>query len=126
MHRTSTVPLAELSDVTKRYGPTEALKPLTLRIAAGRVTALLGPNGAGKTTAVRLLLGLTRPTTGTVRLFGTDPSSRAARQRTGVMLQVARVPDTLRVRELRPTWAPNSRPTRAPKLGWLEQTLIAF
>lgn len=91
--------LAELTGVTKRYGTTEALKPLTLQIAAGRVTALLGPNGAGKTTAVKLLLGLTRPTTGSVRLFGADPSSRAARQRTGVMLQVAKVPDTLRVRE---------------------------
>jgi ABC-2 type transport system ATP-binding protein len=91
--------LAELSGVTKRYGAVDALKPLTLRIAAGRVTALLGPNGAGKTTAVKLLLGLTRPTTGTVRLFGVEPSARAARQRTGVMLQVAKVPDTLRVRE---------------------------
>ena len=99
MHGTATPTLAELSDVTKRYGSIDALKPLTLRIGAGRVTALLGPNGAGKTTAVKLLLGLTRPTTGTVRLFGMEPSSRAARQRTGVMLQVAKVPDTLRVRE---------------------------
>ena len=99
MHSSKTETLAELAAVTKRYGSIEALKPLTLRIAAGRVTALLGPNGAGKTTAVKLLLGLTRPTTGTVRLFGLDPSSRAARQRTGVMLQVAKVPDTLRVRE---------------------------
>ena len=99
MHGRSDATLAELTQVTKRYGAIEALKPLTLRIAAGRVTALLGPNGAGKTTAVKLLLGLTRPTTGTVRLFGVEPSARAARQRTGVMLQVAKVPDTLRVRE---------------------------
>jgi ABC-2 type transport system ATP-binding protein len=70
-----------------------------LRLEAGKVTALLGPNGAGKTTTVRLLLGLTRPTAGTVRLFGQDPTSPAARQRTGVMLQVANVPETLRVRE---------------------------
>jgi ABC-2 type transport system ATP-binding protein len=99
MHERIDDTLAELAGVTKRYGTIEALKPLTLRIAAGRVTALLGPNGAGKTTAVKLLLGLTRPTTGTVRLFGVEPSARAARQRTGVMLQVAKVPDTLRVRE---------------------------
>ena len=99
MHVSSPPTLAELTDVTKRYGSIEALKPLSLRIAAGRVTALLGPNGAGKTTAVKLLLGLTRPTTGTVRLFGMHPSALAARQRTGVMLQVAKVPDTLRVRE---------------------------
>ena len=99
MHHRPDDSLAELSGVTKRYGAVDALKPLTLRLAAGRVTAVLGPNGAGKTTAVKLLLGLTRPTTGTVRLFGVEPSARAARQRTGVMLQVAKVPDTLRVRE---------------------------
>jgi ABC-2 type transport system ATP-binding protein len=99
MHDSPVQTLAELSNVTKRYGRIEALKPLSLRIHSGRVTALLGPNGAGKTTAVKLLLGLTRPSTGTIRLFGMEPSSREARQRTGVMLQVAKVPDTLRVRE---------------------------
>lgn len=99
MTATSVETVAHLTEATKRYGAIEALKALTLRIAAGRVTALLGPNGAGKTTAVKLLLGLTRPTSGTVRLFGADPTARSARQRTGVMLQVAKVPDTLRVRE---------------------------
>ena len=63
------------------------------------MTAILGPNGAGKTTTVRLLLGLTRPTSGTARLFGEDPASLPARRRTGVMLQVANVPERLRVRE---------------------------
>jgi ABC-2 type transport system ATP-binding protein len=63
------------------------------------VTALLGPNGAGKTTAVRLLLGLSAPDAGEVRLFGADPRRRAARERVGVMLQVGKVPETLRVRE---------------------------
>ena len=47
------------------------------------MTAILGPNGAGKTSAIKLLLGLTRPTRGTVALFGTDPRSPAARRRTG-------------------------------------------
>jgi ABC-2 type transport system ATP-binding protein len=91
--------VAELRDVTKRYGKITALNPLTLGIEPGRVTALLGPNGAGKTTAVKLLLGLTRPTSGTVRLFGGDPAEPRVRRRTGVMLQVAKVPETLRVRE---------------------------
>ena len=91
--------VGELLDVTKRYGPVTAVDGLTLHLQPGRVTALLGPNGAGKTTAVRLLLGLTRPTTGTARLFGEDPTSLNARRRTGVMLQVANVPETLRVRE---------------------------
>lgn len=91
--------VAALRNVTKRYGSVRALDNISLGIEPGRVTAILGPNGAGKTTAVRLLLGLTYPTSGTATLFDTDPASRSARQRTGVMLQVAKVPDTLTVRE---------------------------
>ena len=91
--------IAELRGVTKTYGSVVALENLTLGLAAGRVTAILGPNGAGKTSAIKLLLGLTRPTRGTVALFGADPRSAAARRRTGVMLQIAKVPDTLTVRE---------------------------
>jgi ABC-2 type transport system ATP-binding protein len=91
--------VGELLDVSKRYGTVTAVQGLTMHLQPGRVTALLGPNGAGKTTAVRLLLGLTRPTTGTARLFGEEPTSLAARRRTGAMLQVANVPPTLRVRE---------------------------
>ena len=91
--------VAELHEATKRYGKVTALEPLTLGIEPGTVTALLGPNGAGKTTTVKLMLGLTRPTSGRVRLFGGDPTEPDARRRTGVMLQVANVPETLRVRE---------------------------
>ena len=91
--------IAELRDVTKRYGAVTALDSLTLGLEPGRVTALLGPNGAGKTTAVKVLLGLTRPTSGSATLFGRDPGSPEARRRTGVMLQISKVPETLRVRE---------------------------
>jgi len=91
--------VAELQAVTKQYGTVTALSGVTLALEGGRVTALLGPNGAGKTTAVKLLLGLTRPTSGRVALFGQDPRARAARQRTGVILQISKVPETLRVRE---------------------------
>ena len=91
--------VGELLGVTKRFRGITAVDGVDLRLEAGKVTALLGPNGAGKTTTVRLMLGLTRPTSGTVRLFGEDPTSPAARQRTGVMLQVANVPQTLRVWE---------------------------
>jgi ABC-2 type transport system ATP-binding protein len=91
--------VAELDHATKRYGAVTALDRLDFRLAAGQVTALLGPNGAGKTTAVRLLLGLSTPTSGTARLFGADPRRHVARQRVGVMLQVSKVPETLRVIE---------------------------
>ena len=91
--------VASLEDVTHRYGAVEALANVTLRLSPGQVTALLGPNGAGKTTIVRLLTGLSRPTRGAARLFGGDPQSVAARRQLGVMLQVARVPEVLTVRE---------------------------
>ena len=91
--------IAELRGVTKTYGSVVALDNVSLALEAGRVTAILGPNGAGKTSTIRLLLGLTRPTKGMVSLFGTDPRSAAARRRTGVMLQIAKVPETLTVRE---------------------------
>ena len=74
--------VGELAGVTKRFRGITAVDDVDLRLEAGKVTALLGPNGAGKTTTVRLLLGLTRPTAGTVRLFGQDPTSPAARRST--------------------------------------------
>jgi ABC-2 type transport system ATP-binding protein len=69
------------------------------RVRAGELVALLGPNGAGKTTAVKLLLGLLQPNAGKARVFGGDPTNPENRMRTGAMLQVGRVPETLRVSE---------------------------
>jgi ABC-2 type transport system ATP-binding protein len=91
--------VATLENVTHRYGAIEALNDVSFDLEAGQVTALLGPNGAGKTTIVRLLAGLTRPTKGRAILFGGDPQSIQSRRRLGVMLQVARVPETLTVSE---------------------------
>jgi ABC-2 type transport system ATP-binding protein len=72
---------------------------VNFQVRAGEVVALLGPNGAGKTTAVKLLLGLLQPNAGKVRVFGGDPTNPENRIRAGAMLQVAKVPETLRVRE---------------------------
>jgi len=90
---------AELRGVTKRYGDVVALRAIDLGIERGKITALLGPNGAGKTTAVRILLGLVSPTSGTATVFGADPRQTSTRARIGAMLQVSKVPETLRVRE---------------------------
>jgi len=94
------IPAAILDGVSKRYGERLALDRLTLRIAPGQVTALLGPNGAGKTTAISLLLGLVAPQSGEVRVLGGPPGTLAVRRCTGVMLQNAVLPDTLKAGEL--------------------------
>jgi ABC-2 type transport system ATP-binding protein len=90
---------ASMVNVTKNYGAVQALKDFNLQVRAGELTAVLGPNGAGKTTAIRLLLGLARPTSGRVSVFGGDPALTETHIRVGAMLQVGRVPETLRVRE---------------------------
>lgn len=91
--------VASLEGVNKNYGDVRALHAVDFRVRSGEVVALLGPNGAGKTTAIKLLLGLMPPNSGRVRVFGNDPTNPENRIRTGAMLQVGRVPETLRVRE---------------------------
>ena len=90
---------ATLNQVSKNYGTVQALKNLSLDVQAGELTAVLGPNAAGKTTAIKLLLGLARPTSGRVSVFGGDPTVLETHLRVGAMLQVGRVPESLRVRE---------------------------
>lgn len=96
---TDALPVA-LQGVTRRFGSVTAVDNVSLTLNPGEITAVLGPNGAGKTTLVKLMLGLVRPTRGSVQLFGLEPKARQARERIGVMLQQSGVPETLRVREL--------------------------
>ncbi|MEV6635153.1 ABC transporter ATP-binding protein [Actinoplanes sp. NPDC051470] len=63
----------EVSALTKHFGRATALDGLDLEVAAGEVHGFLGPNGSGKTTTIRVLLGLLRADSGTVRLLGGDP-----------------------------------------------------
>src|ERR1700733_3821633 len=91
--------IASLRRASKNFGDVQALRQVDFTIRAGELVALLGPNGAGKTTAVKLFLGLAKPTTGTVSVFGGNPIHADVRTRIGAMLQVAKVPETLRVRE---------------------------
>lgn len=91
--------VASLRAVTKKFGDVTALRQVNLNVRPGELLSLLGPNGAGKTTAIRLLLGLSHPDAGTAQIFGLDPRTPGARTRIGAMLQVAKVPETLKVRE---------------------------
>lgn len=92
--------IAELSGVYKRYGNTVALDGIDLEVPGGKLLAILGPNGAGKTTSISLLLGLKKPDTGKVTLFGKSPLLLEARRQTGVMMQEVTLAPELRARDL--------------------------
>jgi ABC-2 type transport system ATP-binding protein len=68
----------EVRGLIKRYGELTAVAGVDLTVDNGDVYGYLGPNGAGKTTSLRMMLGLIRPTAGTVRLFGRDPLQTVA------------------------------------------------
>jgi ABC-2 type transport system ATP-binding protein len=84
----------EFEDASMQFGRKVVLRDLSLSIEAGAVTVLLGRNGAGKSTLLRLALGLLRPTSGRVRVFGRDPvrDARTVRERIGYVPSVPDVP----------------------------------
>jgi len=87
--RDPTEPVIELRSISKKFGDRIAVDGLDLEVPAGICFGLLGPNGAGKTTTLRMIYGVTRPSSGTVRVFGMDigENPRAVRARLGVTLQ---------------------------------------
>jgi ABC-2 type transport system ATP-binding protein len=86
--------------VSKSYGAVRAVETLDLEIAAGQAVALLGPNGAGKSTSINMLLGLARPTTGTVGVFGQSPDAAVRAGWIGAMPQDGALVPGLTVREI--------------------------
>jgi len=84
----------------KVYDRTVALDGLDLEVAEGEILGFLGPNGAGKTTAVKLLLGLLRPTAGSGELLGRPLGDRTARQRVGYLPELFRYQQWLTAREV--------------------------
>ncbi|HEX6856506.1 MAG TPA: ATP-binding cassette domain-containing protein, partial [Streptosporangiaceae bacterium] len=68
--RAEGTPMIEAQDLTKRYGSTAAVDRISFTVRPGLVTGFLGPNGAGKSTTMRMIMGLDRPTAGTVRVNG--------------------------------------------------------
>jgi len=92
--------LATLDGVSRRFGDVTAVDNVSLEINSGEILGLLGPNGAGKTTLISMLLGLRRPTSGSVRIFGNSPVDAASRRFLGSTPQETALPDTLRVGEV--------------------------
>jgi ABC-2 type transport system ATP-binding protein len=90
----------ELSKVAKSFGSVQAVRGIDLAVAPGETVALLGPNGAGKTTTIDMILGLSRPDSGTVSVFGASPTEAVKSGWVSGTLQDGSPPDQLRVREL--------------------------
>ena len=89
----------QTNEISKAYRGRKVVDDVSLWVQQGEVVGLLGPNGAGKTTAISLLLGLLRPDSGWVRVFGGSPRSLEIRRKVGVMMQEAGLAPELRVRE---------------------------
>jgi ABC-2 type transport system ATP-binding protein len=90
-----------IRDLWKHYGPTAAVRGVSLAVERGEIFGLLGPNGAGKTTTLECVLGLREADRGTIEIAGIDArrDRRAAKQRVGVALQETAVQDKITPRE---------------------------
>jgi ABC-2 type transport system ATP-binding protein len=92
-------PAISTQNLRKRYGRKVAVAGLTLTVERGEVFGFLGPNGAGKTTAVKMVLGLVRPTSGEARLLGASPGDWRARRQVGFLPEDFRFHEWLRADE---------------------------
>ena len=100
MSHAGTGPVVSFDNVSKHYGSLKAVDGLSLELRRGETVALLGPNGAGKSTSLDMLLALRKPTSGTIRMFGTDPYHAVKTGQVGAMLQSGGLMPEVTVREL--------------------------
>ncbi|HWI31448.1 MAG TPA: ABC transporter ATP-binding protein [Microbacterium sp.] len=97
------LPSIQLRAVQKNFGEVRAVRGIDLTVSPGEVVAFLGPNGAGKTTTIDMMLGLLRPTSGTVEIYGVPPGEAVARgliaavMQTGGLLREITVAETVRM-----------------------------
>lgn len=93
----------ETCGLTRCFGPTRAVDGLDLQVEAGKFFGFLGPNGAGKSTTIKMLTGLLAPTSGTMRILGTDlmsaSAAREVKRRVGVVPEDLALFDNLTARE---------------------------
>lgn len=93
--------VVETQNLTKRYGEFTALSDLTIHVRRGEILGFIGPNGAGKTTTIKILVGLSRPTSGIAKIAGVDCSESASQIKhlVGYMPDKFGSYDNMRVRE---------------------------
>ena len=93
--------IVETHDLTKCYGDFTAVDGLNFQLQEGETFGLLGPNGAGKTTTILMLMGLTEPTAGSVRVLGYDPARQPleVKRRVGYLPEHVALYDDLSARE---------------------------
>ncbi len=94
-------PVTEIQGLTKRFGKITALDTLSFSVCKGNILGLLGPNGAGKTTAIHCMLGLVKPSSGSIRILGLDINQHRRRILSQVNFSSAytALPSNLTVRE---------------------------
>ncbi len=118
-----TTPVIRTVELAKRYGGITALAALTMTIPRGDVFGFLGPNGAGKTTAVKLLLGLARPTGGEAFVLGASAGDRDTRRRIGYLPELFRYQPWLTAREV---LALHCELARFGRARWVSETADAL
>lgn len=96
----SGAPVVSFEEVSKVYGQVRAVDGLSLDLRHGETVAFLGPNGAGKSTSLDMLLALRKPTSGRIRVFGSDPYASVKSGRIGAMLQSGGLMPEVTVREM--------------------------
>lgn len=125
-------PVITAAHVSKDYGDRRALDDVSFEVHAGEIFGVLGRNGAGKSTLLESVVGLRKPTSGDVRVFGADPvrERRAITSRVRVQPQAAVLPERLTVLEILRLFASlHRRPRRIPDvidlIGLTEQDAVA-
>jgi branched-chain amino acid transport system ATP-binding protein len=121
--------MLEVRALEARYADTKVLYGVSFDVAAGQVVSLLGRNGMGKTTTVRAIMGLTRPSAGSVRLLGTQlcgmPSHRIARAGAGLVPEGRQIfPNLTTLENLQVAGAPKSAP--GSQGAWNVQRVLAL
>ncbi|WP_088336068.1 ABC transporter ATP-binding protein [Methanopyrus sp. KOL6] len=80
-------PAVAAEDLRKEYGEVVALRDVSVEIETGELVAILGPNGAGKSTFIKIVCGVTRPTSGRIEVLGGDPADPETKRRVGIVPQ---------------------------------------